>query len=660
MIRPQHTRDGRRTTPALARRRQQAVTAGSDQRGFALAFALLMIMILTLLGASLLLMARTENRIAENERLSAQALYAAESGTRIVKRWFDRPGSAANLINPDPTVVDRSLRLIDADGDPATSPVAADGSPGSPRYKQAVDRNLDGLDDLFEKPYRGSLVDALLGTEAGPDMRIDETASAAARSFLVALSDDLFADYPGRAGNLRARVTSIDLYAPPYVLSGGSWQRFGIGTAKVIARIYHTEPDGSEFVLAERMVKVVLNEIPYNPGELGPLHSCDRLTWNGEFTVHWGLATAVSITDLHNNHDKQAVSLGRVLPPSRGIDLIWGYDDDATFAAHKNVIDGLRVEDPWFRMIFGDALLDAPNALLQPWPFSWTVGNPLSDGELPYHPGPPGPNPYPTSWDGTHSNVFQHIVDVGCPEFPYELWKSIAQSGTSDVHYYVWDSGTSYRENGVGPARTFREITDQQTGLFFFDTVDGVAPHDDNGDGVFDNLTPRIRVQGGRWGVRGMIYLNTVEFATQGITGRDVTFNAPGEPYQDKNLNGRWDTGEDWINLDYPTRLRDPFVADAADRTQNDGSIGANPVRNHRGPDMVDEALVWGILFNNGYYDATGNGVYYGSLISVQGIGWFSPSAGTPDHYWDESLRDWPPASWDLPRVAITRWETDI
>ena len=44
-------------------------------------------------------------------------------------------------------------------------------------------------------------------------------------------------------------------------------------------------------------------------------------------------ATAVSASDLHNNHDKLAVSLPRVLPPEPWIDLLWGYDDDAAFAA---------------------------------------------------------------------------------------------------------------------------------------------------------------------------------------------------------------------------------------------------------------------------------------------------------------------------------------
>ena len=82
---------------------------------------------------------------------------------------------------------------------------------------------------------------------------------------------------------------------------------------------------------------------------------------------------------------------------------------------------------------------------------------------------------------------------------------------------------------------------------------------------------------------------------------------------------------------------------------------------NSRGPDMAGTASVWGIFYTNGYWDATGNATYYGSVISYQGISESSPTGGTPDIYWDQSIRDnWPPPGWDLPRVIITRWETDL
>ena len=77
----------------------------NGERGSALVLAVLVMAILTLLGLSYLLMADTENKIAENERLSAQALYFAEGVTREVKRWFDRPPNSAtgdaNLVPAD-------------------------------------------------------------------------------------------------------------------------------------------------------------------------------------------------------------------------------------------------------------------------------------------------------------------------------------------------------------------------------------------------------------------------------------------------------------------------------------------------------------------------------------------------------------------------------
>ena len=236
--------------------------ASHPERGSAMVIAMLVMVILTLLGISFLMMAETENRIAENEKLSSQALYASESAVRQVKRWFDRPGSTRNIINPPIAAVDRTLRLIDADGDPGTAPVAANGTT-EPYYKQAVDLDGDGTDDIFDRPYRGDPRHLLLGTEAGPDMRITETSSAG-RVFLTALSNRMLGNYPG-VGDVRARIVEIDVYGPPYINLGGNWTRFGMATVKVTARIYRPLSGGQEEILAERMVKAVLNEMPY-PG----------------------------------------------------------------------------------------------------------------------------------------------------------------------------------------------------------------------------------------------------------------------------------------------------------------------------------------------------------------------------------------------------------
>ena len=46
-------------------------------------------------------------------------------------------------------------------------------------------------------------------------------------------------------------------------------------------------------------------------------------------------------------------------------------------------------------------------------------------------------------------------------------------------------------------------------------------------------------------------------------------------------------------------------------------------------------------------------------MITKLGVGTSSPSAGTPDLCWDQSIADdWPPGDLNLPRVYITEWET--
>ena len=76
-----------------------------------------------------------------------------------------------------------------------------------------------------------------------------------------------------------------------------------------------------------------------------------------------------------------------------------------------------------------------------------------------------------------------------------------------------------------------------------------------------------------------MIYLNALDFQSKGVKGRTATLNAPGEPFEDGNQNGRWDTNENWVNLDYPTSFKGQFVADSTDRRLDDGSIGASAAR---------------------------------------------------------------------------------
>ena len=202
----------------------------SAERGSALVIALLVTVVLALLGLSFLLMAETENRIAQNERRSAQAFYAAQSTVRVVKRWFDFPGSGLAL--PALADVDRTRRRMLDETDPydPNDVTAADGVIGSaPYYKQGVDLDANALDDLFDRPYRGGVLHQFLGTEDGPDVVIDET-NAASAAYLRTLEQTIFPGYPG--DNLAFRIARIDLFAPPYVRSGSGWRRYGVATVR--------------------------------------------------------------------------------------------------------------------------------------------------------------------------------------------------------------------------------------------------------------------------------------------------------------------------------------------------------------------------------------------------------------------------------------------
>jgi hypothetical protein len=268
----------------------------------------------------------------------------------------------------------------------------------------------------------------------------------------------------------------------------------------------------------------------------------------------------------------------------------------------------------------------------------------------------------PITTDQDQSNLFHNLDPlIGCPAFDYQTWKDIAQSGNSDTHYYAWSSGASFTENGSGAVTDMRTLTDNKTGLYFFDTTDGNPPDSATPP---SNLTPEISLSGGTYGTRGMIYLNASNWETKGLAGRPIDMIWPGEPFRDKNQNGVRDVGEEWINLNYNTLspLNDPTVFPKGSAGDNyDTPVPAvGQVYNKYGPPIAGQtAAVWGVLFLAGTLDAQGNATYYGSVITVGGTA--SKMTGTPDVWWDPRMKDnWPPPDWDLPRVIITRWQTDL
>ncbi len=601
------------------------------ERGSALVISILVTAIMSLLGISYLLMADTENKIAENERLSGQCLYVGEGVVREVKRWFDRPpylvNGTKNLVQPTTAIVDRTKRMIDTDGDGPTSAHQADGSATYPYYKVGVDSDGDGNDDIFDKPYRALKADMLLGTELnlstglGPDMLIDRTSSAARATFLDSLTAKIAPNFPTSNGTT-VRIKRIEIYEPPYLTVSGVWTRYGMATVKVVVEIVKgATPD----VIASRVVKAVLNETPY-PGPFGPLQSCDTLAWNGSFRVHWGPATARTTADPKAN--TLPTSIPRDVPTAEKLDLLHGTNplNDPVWTTLKASIEGGKsMDDPWWRL--------------------------LSNGANTLGGGSPQLNP-PSPTDPDHSNIFQNLGSVvGCPAFDYNTWKDIAKSGDSDTHYFTWSTGDTFVENGSGTATTFRTLTDNQNGLFFFDTQDQAEPNS-------ANLTPPISISGGTYGSEGFIYLNASDFEGHGMNGRSIDMVWPGEPWRDVNQDGLYDSTEGYINLNYSTiSTTDPTVQ--ATGSAGD-SYGGAIMRNNYGPHITGQtAVMWGVLYLSGTFDCNGNAWYYGSVVTKGGMK--DTMTGTPDLWWDPRLTDnWPPPSWNLPRVIITRWETDL
>lgn len=604
----------------------------SAQRGSALVIALLVTVVLGLLGVSFLWMAETENRIAQNERRSAQAFYAAQSTVRVVKRWFDFPGGGLAL--PAVADVDRTQRRILDETDPYDSNdvTAADGVLGSaPYYKQGVDLDANALDDLFDRPYRGGVLHAFLGTEDGPDIVIDE-ANAPSAAYLRALEQTILPGYPG--DNLAVRIARIDLFAPPYIRSGSGWRRYGVATVRVVARLFNV---ATQRVVAEREIRAVVSEIPYR-GAYGPLHSCAGLTLTGApMTVHWGAITSAQDMRLAVTLGDLPRGLPRQLPAAPRSDPLLTTIDWADWA--DEVVDE-RVDDPWIRF-HARASIVAPA-------------------------GPNDPQPYPSPWNGwaagdpapglccdAHSHLFQDQPLVGCPTYDYDDWKAVASSSERGVHYFSWDEIQShFVEDGTGDFGTLQALTDGREGIFFFDTQDALPPRDDDGDTVFDNLTPAVTISG-NWSFRGVLYLNATGFRFDGALGVGRQVRAPGEPFLDANQDGAFDAGESFVNLDYPTTVATAFGA---------LTIEASGVRDARGPAITMPVSLHGLLINQGTFEATGTGTLYGSVVAVSGVtqSVADGSQPTPRLIFDASIVDgFPPAGWNLPRVTVTGWVTE-
>lgn len=624
--------------------RPTLITIRRDEEGSALIIATLVTVILALLGLSYLMMAQTESTIAENERNAAMSLYVAEAGARLAVNWFNDPTSTGYLV-PTTGQMSRTLRVFDHDGNTGTARVQAAASDlTKPIYKDPAAT----ASTIFDRPYRSALADTFLGVEtgadagfptAGPDIVVNS-------SHLDTINNALFPNFP--KADLRARISRIEIYAPPIVAIGGAATRMGIATVKVTGGVFMYPGTAEERQIATRVVKAVVNEIPI-PGPGGPLQSCANLVYTGNFQIHWGAGSSQGTADLgltSGNTNNKAFT-GMPYAPNDPNLYISGADTLATWAAAH---DNQDVDDPWFRFIAGGTL---QNISFAP------------------SPGDPQPWPYtsPGSTTDDHSNLFQNTV-INCPTFDYALWKSIAQSGNKNHFYFSYDTATSnFKLDGTGTAQTFEAWTAGRSGVMFFDTYDGTAPFGAyTGTWPATNLTPAISINSGGWGTQGFVFLNAKNFETTGVGGSGITRTIipPGEPGD----------GSGFVNFDYPGsftgnyRIRngtaspesfqDPVTGDwwCTDISPCPGGTSA-PIRDNYGLPFLDSVVMDGVFYTSGAYTAKGNARYFGSLVAQQGV---LDGAGTPELYFDESLvkGNWPRKGMSLPRVVISAWQTDL
>jgi Tfp pilus assembly protein PilX len=604
------------------------------EEGSALILAALVTVILSLLGLSYLMMAQTENTIAENERNSAAAMSVAEAGARMVAGWFNDPTTTGYLV-PTTGDVDRTKRVFDNDNNTATARVlGVSGDATKPLYKDAT-YTASGI---LDRPYRSALADTFMGVETGtdpnpsyadkgPDLIVNA-------SFLTTINNTMFPNYP--APWLRARITRIEVYGPPLISIGGTLTRMGVATIKVTSGVFMYPGTVSERQVATRVVKAVINEIPV-PGPVGPIQSCSTLAYTGDFQIHWGTGSSIGAADLPSNLNSKTYS-GMPYNVNDPYTYITGGTTLATWASTN---DGAAIEDPWAKFISGGAINGAPNTNPQPWP--WASATPL---------------------DQDHSNLFQNTV-INCPQFDYALWKSIAQSGMKNMYYYKWLSADNFSLDGSGASTTFRAATNNATGVFFFDTKDGLAP-----DAGGTNLTPAISLSGGTWGVGGFMYLNAADFGTSGLGGVNRTVIPPGEPGD----------GTGFVNFQYPgsfggsytisnstphlQTFQDPvtgdwYCTDASVCTSSTRTQAGSPVKDNTGLPFTAAVAIDGVFFTSGTFDTQGNANYYGSVVAQRGV---IDGAGTPGFYFDESLvkGNWPPKGMAMPRVVISSWQTNL
>jgi hypothetical protein len=582
---------------------------------------------LTLLGLGYVAMADTESLLAASGRDSEQLLHTAETGMRMVKAWFDQPVTGNPSISSqvlhkfmgtydlrNPALYDRTRRLFDHDDDPNTPMVLADGTAAKPYYRQGrAFWSPSTYLDLFHKPYRGDATTEFRGTEAGPDLFL--TDSPGVVDFIDKLNQLLFTDQ-SRTG----RITEIALYAPPMIPVGGVMKRAGVCTVKVTVTKFRAMGTigivpvvtSTSVKVGERTLKAVLNEVPGTLAN-GPLESCGTMTVTGNLRAHWGRVIASGNVTLAGNLDAAVASGFPYKTVARRISGTLAGDDFTVWSANADN----SIEDPWLEVMAAGDIVGLGSGADQPFPYSQAA-----------------------AIDVDHSNLFQHQTAAACAGFRYSVMKSAAASGDETARYFAYDPGTGlFQEWGVGVARSLYDWTHNQEGLFFFDTKDGQEPNGHGPGDPLSNLTAPVVIENVDWNFSGLLYMNAESIRINNVVGVNRVMIPPGEPFDDANANGKWDAGEAFVNLSYPTTVVDP-----------------------QGIPITGQVNLFGVLFNAGNVIAEGSARHYGSLIAGTSVIQDTAGADSPDIYFDQRLNtgEWPPAEISFPRTHLTSWMSGL
>jgi len=631
-----------------------AAASPPRERGSALVVVILLCSVLALLGLLLLQIADTDSALVRRTREREQIVQAAESGARMVKAWFDAPVSGERAAARrtflgrfdlrEAARFERARRIIDADGNPATATVAADGTPGRERWRDGRALWADAaLLDLFHKPWHGGVPVALLGNAAGADILLEDRGGV---DLLDEINHALFGNQTDGI-----RIDRIAVFSPR---RNAAFEPLGFATIEVVASLHRSldrtagipqaAPGGR--ALGRATVRMGLAEVRAGSPR-GPLAACGNLSAGGALRAAWGRVTAGG--DIHLQSPDPDADIASTWPWRDERSHISGFDPGdphERWLAHAPAV----VEDPWLTVVAGGTLTGYAGFPAQPFPHD-----------------PAGPI------DADHSNLFQS-GQADCPAFDHALWRGrLLQTAPGDAsEAHVWhlvpEPGTGlYRRSGLGPARSVREWTHGREGIFFFDTMDGLPPHP-------GNLAPPVSIVGGDWHAAGLIIMNARSFEITAAAGRPVAVLPPGEPWDDADGDGAWSPPETFVNLRYPDRTdasghpesfaMDPSAAGIGVVVTPEGDehrIATTTSRDPRGLPLLVSVNFHGVLYNAGDIVADGDATCFGTVIAGGDVVTRTPGAPTARFLYDERMSrgEWPPPDIAMPRTWITFWEVE-